>query len=69
MASEIAWRKEAASSLMPALVAYRDETASTIGLRSQSRLPDEIVPRISSCKALPEISHFVSSEVSYIISM
>ena len=52
MASEIAWRKEAASSLMPALVAYRDETASTIGLRSQSRLPDEIVPRISSCKAL-----------------
>ena len=52
MASEIAWRKEAASSLMPALIAYRDETASTIGLRSQSRLPDEIVPRISSCKAL-----------------
>ena len=52
MSSEIAWRKEAASSLMPALIAYRDETASTIGLRSQSRLPDEIVPRISSCKAL-----------------
>ena len=52
MADEIAWRNEAASSLMPALVAYRDETAATIGLRSQARLPDEIVPRIASCKAL-----------------
>ena len=52
LADEIAWRQDAASSLMPALIAYRDETAQTIGLRSQSRLPDEIVPRISSCKAL-----------------
>ena len=52
MADEIAWRNEAATSLMPALVAYRDETAATIGLRSQARLPDEIVPRIASCKAL-----------------
>ena len=52
MADEIAWRNQAAASLMPALVAYRDDTAATIGLRSQSRLPDAIVPRIASCKAL-----------------
>ena len=51
MADEIAWRNQAATDLMPALVTYRDETAATIGLRSQSRLPAEIVPRISSCKA------------------
>ena len=51
MADEIAWRQAAQDSVMPALIAYRDAAAMTIGLRSQSRLPDDIVPRISSCKA------------------
>ena len=52
MQQEITWRKQATESLMEGLLAYQTATAGTIGLRSQSRLPDEIVPRISSCKAL-----------------
>ena len=51
MEQEIAWRRAAADSILPALQAYAKAAAATIGLRSQSRLPDEIVPRISSCKA------------------
>ena len=52
MSGEVAWRTKAEQSLMTGLIAYRDAAAATIGLRSQSRLPAEIVPRISSCKAL-----------------
>ena len=52
MATEIAWRNTAEKSVLDGLIAYHDAGALTIGLRSQSRLPDEIVPRISSYKAL-----------------
>ena len=52
MSGEVAWRTKAEQSVMAGLIAYRDAAAATIGLRSQSRLPAEIVPRISSCKAL-----------------
>ena len=52
MATEIAWRKKAEKTVLDGLIAYHDAGALTIGLRSQSRLPAEIVPRISSCKAL-----------------
>ena len=49
---EVAWRNAAEQNVLAGLIAYRDATKDTIGLRSQSRLPAEIVPRISSCKAL-----------------
>lgn len=52
LAEEISWRAAAETGILPQLVAYSEATAMTIGLRSQSRLPAEIVPRISSCKAL-----------------
>ena len=52
MTGEIAWRDAANQSLLASLIAYSDATSATIGLRSQPRLPAEIVPRISSCKAL-----------------
>ena len=52
MDDEIAWRDAASQSVLTALITYSDATAATIGLRSQPRLPAEIVPRISSCKAL-----------------
>ena len=52
MDDEIAWRDAASQSVLTALITYSEATAATIGLRSQPRLPAEIVPRISSCKAL-----------------
>lgn len=50
--AEISWREAAQTGILSQLVTYTKATAMTIGLRSQSRLPAEIVPRISSCKAL-----------------
>ena len=52
MQEEIDWRTKAASQTLPALTSYAQATAATIGLRSQSRLPADIVPRISACKAV-----------------
>ena len=49
--SEISWRVDAMTNTLPALLAFQDETKYSIGLRSQDRLPDFLVPRISKCKA------------------
>jgi hypothetical protein len=49
--SEVIWRVSAMANVVPALLAFQDETKYHIGLRSQDRLPDFLVPRISSCKA------------------
>ena len=52
LADEISWRAAAEKTVLADLQAYDDAVKHLIGLRSQSRLPDEIVPRISSCKAV-----------------
>ena len=49
--SEVIWRVSAMANVVPALLAFQDESKYHIGLRSQDRLPDFLVPRISSCKA------------------
>ena len=49
--SEIDWRKEAVTQILPILNNFQEETASNIGLRGQERLPDFLVPRISRCKS------------------
>ena len=49
--SEIDWRKEAVTQIIPILNNFQEETASNIGLRGQERLPDFLVPRISRCKS------------------
>ena len=52
LSDEISWRAEAQKTVLADLQAYDEAVKHLIGLRSQSRLPDEIVPRISSCKAV-----------------
>ena len=52
LSEEISWRAQAQKTILADLQAYDSAVAHLIGLRSQSRLPDEIVPRISSCKAV-----------------
>ena len=49
--SEVLWRKTALADVVPALMAFQDESKHHIGLRSQDRLPKFLVPRISNCKA------------------
>ena len=49
--SEIDWRKEAVTQILPILDNFQEETASNIGRRGQERLPDFLVPRISRCKS------------------
>ena len=49
--SEVLWRKTALADVVPALMAFQDESKHHIGLRSQDRLPKFLVPRISKCKA------------------
>ena len=50
--AEIAWRQQAVSTALPALQAFEASIRDTIGLRQQSRLPDELVGDIASCKAV-----------------
>jgi len=52
LVAEIAWREQASQNILPALIRYQEETASTIGLRGQDRLPDFLVPRISRCRSV-----------------
>ena len=52
LADEISWRANAQNTVLADLQAYDEAVKHLIGLRAQSRLPDEIVPRISSCKAV-----------------
>ena len=51
MEAELAWRRTAQTDILPVLVQYQQDTADTIGLRGQSRLPEFLVPRISACRS------------------
>ena len=51
--NEVAWREQAAIELFPKLEAYESAIADTIGLRSQSRLPDHVALIVAGCSATP----------------
>ena len=51
MTNELAWRADAVTSVLPLLESYQAQTADTIGLRGQDRLPSFLVPRISTCRS------------------
>ena len=51
MDAEIAWREQAIPAILPVLESYQRQTADTIGLRGQERLPSFLVPRISACRS------------------
>ena len=51
MDTELAWRAQAIPSILPVLLDYQRQTADTIGLRGQDRLPAFLVPRISACRS------------------
>ncbi len=46
---EIAWRREAALSLQPALQRYEETIRNTIGLRQQRRIPKEFAIQVAGC--------------------
>ena len=46
---DLAWRQDAAANLVEPLEAYDAAIADTIGLRKQSRLPEEQVPSVAVC--------------------
>lgn len=48
---EIAWRAVAVPAVLPVLQAFEDDVRMTIGLRSQDRLPDYLVPQIARCRS------------------
>ncbi len=51
MDAEIAWRTQAIPTILPVLETYQNQTANTIGLRGQDRIPAFLVPRISGCRS------------------
>ncbi|MBL4691639.1 MAG: TRAP transporter large permease subunit, partial [Rhodospirillales bacterium] len=52
-ARELEWRKKAEQSLKPGLDRYEAAIRMTIGLRLQSRLPDEQAKEVAACKSNP----------------
>jgi tripartite ATP-independent transporter DctM subunit len=52
-AGEIEWRTKAEQSVKPGLDRYEEAIRLTIGLRLQSRLPDEQALTVAACKANP----------------
>ena len=52
-AGDVAWRRKAAQSVLPGLKTYERAIHDTIGLRKQEKLPQNIVPSIAECTALP----------------
>ena len=52
-AGDVAWRQKAAQSVLPGLKTYERAIHDTIGLRKQEKLPQNIVPSIAECTALP----------------
>ena len=48
---EIAWRKAAVPAVLPVLMQFEEDVRMTIGLRSQDRLPDYLVPQIARCRS------------------
>ncbi len=54
LATEIAWRKQASETLMPALAEYEAAIRETIGLRLQPRLPKKQALFVAACKSTPQ---------------
>jgi DNA repair exonuclease SbcCD ATPase subunit len=52
-AEELAWRRKAKEDVLPGLKVYERAIHDTIGLRKQEKLPQDIVPSIADCTALP----------------
>ncbi len=52
--AEITWRSKASDTLKPALARYEAAIRDTIGLRLQSRLPEELALSVAACKAKPQ---------------
>jgi len=50
-AAQVAWRSRAAAELAPALIAYDDVIADSIGLRLQERLSTEQAETVASCQS------------------
>ncbi|MGI9388359.1 MAG: C4-dicarboxylate ABC transporter permease, partial [Methyloligellaceae bacterium] len=50
-ADEVQWRQSAAKTALPGLVAYEATIRDTIGLRQQSKLPEDKAPEIAGCMA------------------
>jgi len=48
---ELAWRKAAMPAVVPVLMQFEEDVRMTIGLRSQDRLPDYLVPQIARCRS------------------
>ena len=48
---EISWRQEAVPAVLPVLMKFEEDVRMTIGLRSQDRLPDYLVPKIARCRS------------------
>jgi tripartite ATP-independent transporter DctM subunit len=46
---ELAWRKQASITILPALERYEETIRNNIGLRQQRRLPDDLIPDIAAC--------------------
>ena len=51
LATELDWRKNAAQSIRDDLAQYAEDVRLTIGLRSLSRVPKELVTPLSNCQA------------------
>jgi len=51
--TEIEWRKKAEQSVKPGLDRYDAAILNTIGLRLQSRLPDDLALEVAACKSNP----------------
>ncbi len=49
--AELAWRRRAATELLPGLARYEEAIRDTIGLRQQSRLPREQALYVAACNA------------------
>jgi hypothetical protein len=51
--NELRWRSRAYKSLLPDLEMYNKTIAGTIGVRGQSRLPENIALKVAKCSAIP----------------
>ena len=52
LATEVAWRRQAAAQLAGGLATYDEAIKSTIGLRSQERLTSEEAEEVATCQSV-----------------
>ena len=51
---ELAWRRNASASVLPALERYEQTIRGTIGLRQQRRLPEDFAVDVAGCMSYHE---------------